>query len=335
IRACRDCERTVICHRNRIARAVPQAPELTRLYAQIRANMALVEEILPVFNALAVRLRSFEEGRTGAPPDLPRATRVRKQLTAAFADMDQASKRIARLPAPAPTSARLHDAVRRAVGQYLQLHMFPLTMLPRAAPRPLPQRVPPAPGEPGELAGSPAGSLLSTSSTANTQGARLAPIADSSDAVGDGDDSSSSSARGSVEGTTADGSGSPVLVPTAGGGGKPGAAGSLANGVGGAATGIVSSLLTLVARPRPRGKDDGSDRRIQQALAADPGKEQRIAAMAQDEKMASLGVLRDQRQRVLGYIGDAQRERRLDDAMSLQASLDDLDAELSLIERSL
>ncbi|KAJ2174085.1 hypothetical protein GGF45_004221 [Coemansia sp. RSA 551] len=57
--------------------------------------------------------------------------------------------------------------------------------------------------------------------------------------------------------------------------------------------------------------------------------------MAVDEKMASLDVLRDQRQRVLGYISEAQKDRRLEDAMSLQTSLNDLDIELSLIERSL
>ncbi|KAJ2770703.1 carboxypeptidase Y-deficient [Coemansia nantahalensis] len=336
IRACCDCERTVIRHRNRIARAAPQAPELSRLYAQIRANMALVEETLPVFNALAVRLRSFEEGRTAAAPDLPRAARTRKQLTAAFGEMDQASKRIAQLPASTPGCARLHEAVRRAVGQYLQLHMFPLTMLPRAPRRP--QRIPPAPPGDGELLESPTGSLPSSTSTATARGPRLPPIDDGSDGGSVRD-----SVRDSVEGTTADGSGSPVQGPAAGGGDKAGTPAPLANGVGSAATGLASSLLSLVAIPRRRAKDDGpaaaaaagQDKRIQQALAADPGKEQRIAAMAENEKIASLGVLRDQRQRVLGYIGDAQRERRLDDAASLQASLDDLEVELSLIERSL
>ncbi|KAJ1734582.1 carboxypeptidase Y-deficient [Coemansia biformis] len=349
IRACCECERTVIRHRNRLARAVPQAPDLVRLYAQIRASMALVEEILPVFNALAMRLRNLDEGRAGAMPDLPRAARVRKQLTAAFGDMDQASKRIAMLPAGTPSSSRLHEAVRRAVAQYLQLHMFPLTMLPRAPHRPLgtrspdlvpraprPQHVHPAPGSSGEPTESPTGSIPSSTSTVNAHGARLPPIDGGSGSAG-------GSARGSIESSTADCSGSPVPGPATGGGGngegggKPGMAVALANGVGGAATGIASSLLSLVAAPRRRARDEGADRDrlIQQALAADPEKEQRIAAMPLNEKMASLGVLRDQRQRVLGYIGDAQRGRRLEDAASLQASLDDLDVELSLIERSL
>ncbi|KAJ2306473.1 hypothetical protein IWW55_001434, partial [Coemansia sp. RSA 2706] len=100
--------------------------------------------------------------------------------------------------------------------------------------------------------------------------------------------------------------------------------------------GLASSLLAYVipAKPRPAAETQ-HDERIREALADDPGKEQRIAAMAAGEKLASLEVLRDQRQRVLGYISEAQKERRLEDAASLQASLTDLDVELSLIERSL
>ncbi|PIA16353.1 hypothetical protein COEREDRAFT_42841 [Coemansia reversa NRRL 1564] len=205
IRACRTCEDVIIRHRD------------------LRASMALVEETLPTFNALATRL-----GNHAAAPDLPRAARIRRQLTAAFNGMDHASKCIAALPVKDATSTRLHSAIRRTVSQYLQLHMFPLTMLPKPARRPH--------------------SLLQSDSSPR------APT--------------------------------PLRVHTA-----PGTA-------------------------------DGSE-------------VDRIAAMPSHEKMSSLDVLRDQRQRVLGYISEAQKDRRLEDAMSLQASLGDLDVELSLIERSL
>ncbi|KAJ2824959.1 carboxypeptidase Y-deficient [Coemansia erecta] len=322
IRACRECDRTVARHRDRIARAAPQATELMRLYAHIRASMAQVEEALPVFNALAMRLHG-----AGAEPDLPRAARIRKQLTAAFSEMDRASKRIAALPAATAGDARVHTAVRRTVAQYLQLHMFPLTMLPKAPRRPAsalsPLRVQTAFAAGSEPADSPSASLPSSISTLNIDAARPAPAAKAS----------SISDAGSVEDSTANTSNSSPAREAAQG--KLGAAqGAL--GLPARATGLASSLLSYVVPSKPRVEtEDSQELLITQALHSDPGKEQRIASMPVAEKMASLDVLRDQRQRVLGYIGEAQKDRRLEDAMSLQASLNDLDVELSLIERSL
>ncbi|KAJ2319967.1 carboxypeptidase Y-deficient [Coemansia sp. RSA 2704] len=320
IRACRECEHVVLRHRDRVARAAPQAVELSRLYAHIRASMARVEETLPTFNALAMRLR---DGGAGTAPDLPRAARIRKQLTVAFGEMDQASKRVVALPAASTGDARLHGAIRRAVAQYLQLHMFPLTMLPKQPRRPprmlspdqTPLRIQMASTSTSsaELVESPAASLPSSISTVNIDGIKPPSV---------GSDAGSAS----FEGTTANGSNDSPVRESARAGSSNGAQ----------RAGLASSLLAYVIPAKPRSAAETQhDERIREALADDPGKEQRIAAMAAGEKLASLEVLRDQRQRVLGYISEAQKERRLEDAASLQASLTDLDVELSLIERSL
>ncbi|KAJ2409232.1 carboxypeptidase Y-deficient [Coemansia sp. RSA 2526] len=336
IRVCRECEHVVVRHRDRIVRAAPQAPELMQLYALIRTRMSQVEETLPVFNTLAMRLHS-QVG--SAPPDLPRAARIRKQLTAAFSEMDQASKRIVALPSASTGHKRLHAAIRRMVAQYLQLHMFPLTMLPTPprrpssamsmshgprAPTPLRMQATVANGE---LTESPSASLPSSISTINIDAAL--PILRSSTSTSD-------AGSASMDASTANGSNrSPTRVLATQTSPKPPK--SAAQAVGGAAAGLASSLLSYVipAKPKPEVENNIHEELIMHALAADPSKAQRIAAMAVDEKMASLDVLRDQRQRVLGYISEAQKDRRLEDAMSLQTSLNDLDIELSLIERSL
>ncbi|KAJ2162676.1 carboxypeptidase Y-deficient [Coemansia sp. RSA 552] len=298
IRACHDCEHVVLRHRDRRVRSAGPLPsELTRLYAQIRADMKQVEAALPAFNALAVRLRAGNSA-----PDLPRAARIRRQLTAAFGSMDHASKRISALPAAGPLATRLHTAIRRSVAQYLQLHMFPLSMLPAAKPRqPLPAlrtQTAPANGS-----ASPAGT-----STASA-----------------GDTFSAADTLPEVESLT----GSDILLPPP----------RVVESPEPAATdspGIARTLMSYVVPAKPTAPAvTADDELVRRALEADPDKAQRIAAMPAGEKMESLDVLRDQRQRVLGFIGDAQRERRLDDAASLKASLVELDVELSLIERSL
>ncbi|KAJ2450312.1 carboxypeptidase Y-deficient [Coemansia sp. RSA 2336] len=325
IRSCRECTHVVERHRDRIARAAPRAPELMRLYEHIRTSMALVEEYLPTFNTLAMRLHQSSPNPSaspGGPPDLPRAARIRKQLTAAFAEMDQVSKRIAALPAASTGDSRLHAAIRRAVAQYLQLHMFPLTMLPRPPRRPA-SILGSSSAEPTTVE-SPAGSLTSSVSTSVGLGRPAALTAMASDG---------SDVASVEEGSTATGSGNSPHADR--NNSSKGAAKTLVQSVGGAASGLASSLMSLTrSKPKPDESDE-HDERIRQALAADPAKAHRIASMPADEKLASLDVLRDQRQRVLGYIGEAQRERRLEDAASLQASLDELDIELSLMERSL
>ncbi|KAJ2100870.1 carboxypeptidase Y-deficient [Coemansia sp. S100] len=107
-----------------------------------------------------------------------------------------------------------------------------------------------------------------------------------------------------------------------------------ANGAGG----LAASLLSFVIAPRAAKPVEPAsllDDLVERALDADPQRQARLADTPLEEKLDSLQVLRDQRQRVLGYISEAQRERRLEDAISLQTSLSDLDVELSIIERNL
>ncbi|KAJ2720152.1 carboxypeptidase Y-deficient, partial [Coemansia sp. Benny D115] len=348
IRACVDCERVVLRQRDRIARshsgtAYGDGGQLALLYSQVRGTMKHIEDLLPSFNTLAFRLQA---GATAAS-DFPRAARIRKQLTVAFNDLDQASKRIVALPAASQTSARLHSAIRRMVAQYLQLHMFPLTMLPKQEQRrsasPLRQPTPLANATPRLLtpsgaqnAKSPALPNVESPEVASSTTSPPSSVSSAPQSNQRSDSISSDGTANIVAGGGIDGAATGDALN------KPGIAMGLASAVGGTATGFASSLLSyVVPRAAKRRGDElesghqSNEEQIRRALEADPGKEHRIAAMPLSEKLASLEVLRDQRQRVLGYISDAQRERRLDDAISLQASLSDLDIELSLIERNL
>ncbi|KAJ2694797.1 carboxypeptidase Y-deficient [Coemansia sp. RSA 1285] len=348
LRACADCEHVVLRQRDRMVRAQQQLnPDaLARLYAAARECMATVEATLPAFNALAIKLQGSSAADSAPMPgDIARAARIRKQLTAAFNSLDTLSKRIVALPAANASSTRLHVAIRRAIAQYLQLHMFPLTMMmpERSSPRRSQSRASVASSGAGDTPSSvlpsqllSAGSLSPPSSLTTLNADDAAAFSSSSSPArhanqqqqqqppppaGDGSDerqgrSSSSERRSSVASSLFSlvRLSNPLL--SSNNNGKPTAASS------------ISPNSDASAR-------ELEEESIRQALLSDPGKHDRIAAMNQDEKIASLEVLRDQRQRVLGYISDAQRARRIDDAVSLQASLDDLDTELSILERSL
>ncbi|KAJ2662699.1 carboxypeptidase Y-deficient [Coemansia sp. RSA 1200] len=363
LRACADCEHVVLRQRDRAVRAQQQLnPDaLARLYAAARECMATVEATLPAFNALAIKLQGPSAGDSAPipmPGDIARAARIRKQLTAAFNSLDTLSKRIVALPAANASSTRLHVAIRRAIAQYLQLHMFPLTMMmpERSSPRrsqsrasvassgagDTPSSVLPPPPPPQLIS---AGSLSPPSSLTTLNADDAADFSSSSSPArhanqqqqqqqqplppaGDGSDerhgrSSSSERRSSVASSLFSlvRLSNPLLSSSSSSNGKPAAA--------------AAASSTLPDSDTYARELDLEEESIRQALLSDPGKHERIAAMNQDEKIASLEVLRDQRQRVLGYIGDAQRARRIDDAVSLQASLDDLDTELSILERSL
>ncbi|KAJ2348206.1 hypothetical protein GGH91_001498 [Coemansia sp. RSA 2671] len=229
--------------------------------------------------------------------DLGRAAALRRRLTRAFGDVDRASKAVAALPGASPTDARLHAAIRRAVVTYLQTHMFTLSVVPSRAPASLPATPLPPRSASSEL---PAVDPVPVSASTTTS--VPPPVSESTTATS--------------MSTTA------TSVSPAGGGG------------------LAASLLSYVipARPTATGKEQAAlllDSLVERALSADPQRQARLAETPLEEKLASLQVLRDQRQRVLGFISEAQRERRLEDAISLQASLSDLDVELSIIERNL
>ncbi|KAJ2909845.1 carboxypeptidase Y-deficient [Coemansia aciculifera] len=290
LRVCGDCSRTVARigtrHEMRSA-AAGERSLLETYYAEIRAGMADADGMLPRFNAMLARVRSGEGGG-----ELARAAAVRRKLTAAFSCSDRASKAIAALPADSPSATRLHAAIRRAVVQYLQTHMFTLSMLPTPSSNP--------------------------SSGAASLPATPPPI------------SSSGSRETSID--------QPPIQIAATPAPAAAAAAAAVN-----STSFATSLLSYVIPLRPthppaaigQESDMSLDGLVARAMAADPQKQAALLDMSREEKLASLEVLRDQRQRVLGYIAEAQKERRLEDAMSLQASLSDLDVELSIIERHL
>ncbi|KAJ1943836.1 carboxypeptidase Y-deficient, partial [Linderina macrospora] len=284
VKACRDCEHIVLRHRDRTARATQAPTVLGQLYARLGQCMEQVEEVLPTFNALALRLGGG--GGTTSSPDLPRAARIRRQLTASFNDLDKVSKRIAQLPAPTATDQRLHMAIRRSVAQYLQLHMFPLTMLPKPdhskgtkadrtprAPTPLRQSTSAAEvSEDGEGAQSkdtlaavppsisPSPSMPSSISTLNIDAEAPQP------AKGPG-----VSAKSIVSNVSSVG-------------------GAV---VGGTLTGITS-LLSYVApgaakqSKKATGGLLSQDELIAQALSKEPEREQRVVEMGHEEKLSTL-----------------------------------------------
>ncbi|KAJ1902649.1 carboxypeptidase Y-deficient [Coemansia sp. IMI 209127] len=344
IRACVLCEHVVLRQRDRAARARQQPDDLTRLYASVGEHMRQIEETLPTFNALAMKLHHAGDS-PGGPPDMARAARIRKQLTMAFNNLDGASKRIAALPARNKSYTRLQQAIRRSVAQYLQLHMFPLTMLPK------PERQSPARSQSrasmdsvarptrtptplqmrqqsfGSSSVDDAVSVPSSISTLNIEAPSvpsMMPLTEAQPNININNNSRSSniSRSNSADTThTVDTQQTTSIINSS--------SSKKSNG------GIAALFSFAKSTASKEDNGNGQEESIRQALLVDPSKQARIDAMAQDEKIASLEVLRDQRQRVLGYISDAQRDRRIDDAVSLQSSLVDLDVELSLLERSL
>ncbi|KAJ2446844.1 carboxypeptidase Y-deficient [Coemansia sp. RSA 2424] len=288
LRICLDCSRTVARirtrHELRSAAASDGGP-LEKLYEDIRAGMADADGMLPKFNAMLGKVR----GGGGGQGEAARAAAMRRKLTAAFGCADRASKAVAALPADSPSAARLHAAVRRAVVQYLQTHMFTLSMLPSSKASTVSLPVTPVSG---------------SRETSIDQPPTTAPTADSLP---------------------------PPPLPTS----------SSTTTNSSVASGFAASILSYVIAPRSAPPIDHQapptslDVLVQRALDADPLKQARLAEQPMEEKLASLEVLRDQRQRVLGYISEAQKERRLEDAISLQSSLSDLEVELSIIERNL
>ncbi|KAJ2395038.1 carboxypeptidase Y-deficient [Coemansia sp. RSA 2603] len=300
VRACAECLRTVRLVQERVRRQRDrlQGPlEIERLYLVTRQAIKLVDRVLPVFNSLVIRLAPHNNSPDTAL--LARAARMRNQLTEAFGSLDAASREIAKAPAESPGDARVRSAIRAAVVQYLQINMFSLTMLPRVDRR---------------GAGVKRGDEMETASVGVSSVGT--PVSEPPGALSEPTPPLAPPEERSLF------SSSPEPPPASSAQQQP--------------VGLARSLLSYIV---PRRVDDSAategDDLIRRALTSDPGREARIASMPQDEKLASLDVLRDQRQRVLGYIAEAQRDRRLEDAWSLQASLADLNIELSLIERNL
>ncbi|KAJ2788266.1 carboxypeptidase Y-deficient [Coemansia interrupta] len=291
VRACSRCLGLVgrVQMRVRRMRALEQGPgELLGVYGEAREAMRVADRVLPVFNALVLQIT---RGSGVEPVLVARAARLRSQLTDAFGRVDVASRRIAAGPAESPGDARVRSAIRSAMVQYLQLHMFSLTMLPRKD--------------------------TPSKKSKNNQGTVLPKRVEDMSVTGD-----TESQAGDTRSV-----GTPVSENLSVSSEPPGSS----------STGLARSLLSYIV-PRRVAETTAAaadDEDIRRALASDPEKELRIAGMALDEKLATLEVLRDQRQRVLGYIAEAQRDRRLEDAYTLQGSLRDLDVELSLIERNL
>ncbi|KAJ1723362.1 carboxypeptidase Y-deficient [Coemansia erecta] len=320
VRACASCLGIVgrVQERVRRLRARAEGPgEVQRLYAEAREAMRMADRVLPAFNALVLRIAPQSHGVAAAAAGSPdvalvaRAARIRSQLTDAFGRVDGASRRIAEGPAVSPGDARVRAAIRSAMVQYLQLHMFSLTMLPRIERK-------------GSVGRNSKGTVMMSPPQQ-----QLLQTQPETDAALVADEVETASADTRSIGTPASESlsvSSEPPMPSAG------LARSLLSYI---VPRRVSAAATGGASTGPAAGSHVAEELIQRALASDPGKETRIAGMALDEKLASLDVLRDQRQRVLGYIAEAQRDRRLEDARTLQASLTDLDVELSLIERNL
>ncbi|KAJ1899774.1 carboxypeptidase Y-deficient [Kickxella alabastrina] len=231
IRACRECAHVVDRQQRRAQGAGTLAQEmLLRMYLVLCQQMRKVEETLPVFNMLA--LKHHEDGM-GA--DLARAARIRRQLTGAFGELDAVSKGIEQLPCGSMTDARLHSAVRRMVAQYLQIHMFPLTMLPS---KPTPKSTVTPQQQQQQQKGVMGLGLSSTDADV----AR----ASSSVSVRSTDAGSVVVVNGVVEAAVFDPSPSPSLsLDTA----TP-AAKSLVGAMGGTASNLATSLLSYVIPPR-------------------------------------------------------------------------------------
>ncbi|KAJ1832926.1 carboxypeptidase Y-deficient, partial [Coemansia sp. RSA 2703] len=265
VRACAECLRTVRLVQERVRRQRDrlQGPlEIERLYLVTRQAIKLVDRVLPVFNSLVIRLAPHNNSPDTAL--LARAARMRNQLTEAFGSLDAASREIAKAPAESPGDARVRSAIRAAVVQYLQINMFSLTMLPRVDRR---------------GAGVKRGDEMETASVGVSSVGT--PVSEPPGALSEPTPPLAPPEERSLF------SSSPEPPPASSAQQQP--------------VGLARSLLSYIV---PRRVDDSAategDDLIRRALTSDPGREARIASMPQDEKLASLDVLRDQRQRVLG-----------------------------------
>ncbi|KAJ3074996.1 carboxypeptidase Y-deficient [Podochytrium sp. JEL0797] len=105
----------------------PQVVALYEGYLILKQN---VEELLPKFNNLIMALSSQNVIKS-QDKEYILATKYRKLLMDYFADIDKLGKRIKSVPTTLPQHQKVQDSIYMAIVQFLQSHMFTLTLMPK------------------------------------------------------------------------------------------------------------------------------------------------------------------------------------------------------------
>jgi rabenosyn-5 len=136
VRMCKDCKHTLFS-RSDFEREMARKPKDQRSYENLAQFERGIRLLLPRFQKLLTALQDPEKPPT--PQQLTDATKVRKRLMEAFAQFDQAAKRIRDLPTESPTQKKLQTAVYQQAYSFLSLHMLPLRALPKILKHAAPQ----------------------------------------------------------------------------------------------------------------------------------------------------------------------------------------------------
>ncbi|KAF2744420.1 FYVE-domain-containing protein [Sporormia fimetaria CBS 119925] len=128
VRMCKDCSHTLFS-RSDFERELAQRPVDQRAYENLTQFERGIRLLLPRFQKLLLALQDPDKPPT--PQQLSDATKVRKRLMDAFAQFDQAARRIRDLPTESPTQLKLQKAVYQQAYSFLSLHMLPLKSLPK------------------------------------------------------------------------------------------------------------------------------------------------------------------------------------------------------------
>lgn len=128
VRMCKDCTHTLFS-KSDFERELAQKPADQRAYENLAQFERGIRLLLPRFQKLLVALQDPEKPPT--PQQLADATKVRKRLMDAFAQFDNAARRIRDMPTESPTQRKLQKAIYQQAYNFLSLHMLPLRSLPK------------------------------------------------------------------------------------------------------------------------------------------------------------------------------------------------------------
>ncbi|PVF98902.1 FYVE-domain-containing protein [Serendipita vermifera] len=136
VRICKDCRPTL--RRRQYSVEARTVPPFARLYEALLIIEKEIEETLPEFQELVIRLSQEDDIATPTTPNasqnpVKQATTLRKQLLESFTQYDAIAKRIKGLKTSGPGSSqdRVQNAIANRATLFLQKNMFPLQSLPK------------------------------------------------------------------------------------------------------------------------------------------------------------------------------------------------------------
>ncbi|KAG8814881.1 carboxypeptidase Y-deficient, partial [Serendipita sp. 401] len=138
VRICRDCRPAL--RRKQYSVESATVPPIARLYDALLALEKEIEEMLPSFQELVIRISQDENDTTsshlqnGAQQNssIKQASNLRKHLLDAFSQYDAIAKRIKSLRVtPGSSQEKVQSAISNRATLFLQRNLFPLQSLPK------------------------------------------------------------------------------------------------------------------------------------------------------------------------------------------------------------